>query len=113
MQINLEQVTNIIRALPIEDLDKLSEVIAEEKRAKGTKSTDLKRQLDDYAKAKKWIAENGERYLNKWVCLEGDKLIAADDDGRKVYQKAIEAGIKSPFIHFIEEEPEAFWSGWL
>jgi hypothetical protein len=113
MQTNIERVAEMIRALPVEDLDKLSEVIAEEKRVKGTKDADLQKQLDDYAKAKKWIAENGEKYVNKWVCLEGDKLIAVDDDGRTVYQKAKAAGIESPFIHYIEKEPEAFWGGWL
>lgn len=34
MQTNLERVTNLIRNLPLEDLDKVREVIDEEKRLK-------------------------------------------------------------------------------
>jgi hypothetical protein len=113
MQTNIEQVTEMIRALPVEDLDKLSRVIDEEKRAKSTKDVELQKQLDDYAKAKKWIAENGEKYLNQWVCLEGDQLVAHGADGREVFRQAKEAGIKAPFLKHIVEEPEAFVGGWL
>lgn len=113
MQTNIEQVTNIIRALPLEDLDKLSALIDEEKRAKREEKAQSDWRKERYRKARKWLDENGEKYLNKWVCLEGDRLIAVDDDGWTVYQKAREAGIKSPFIHYIEKEPEAFWGGWL
>ena len=112
MQSNIERVTNIIRTLPFEDLEKLGKVIDEEKRAKRAKNIEGEKQLDDYAKAKKWIAENGEKYMNQWVCLEGDKLVAHGEDGRKVYRKAKEAGIKAPFIKRIIEEPEAFVGGW-
>ena len=113
MQTNLEQVTNMIRALPLEDLDKLDEVINEERKVKRLKSERLQNELKDYARAKKWIAENSENYLNQWVCLEGELLISHGADGREVYRKAREAGIKAPFIHYIEEEPEAYWGGWL
>ncbi len=113
MQTNLEQVTNMIRALPLEDYDKVREVLDEAEQAKRKKKEKSNWRLERYKKARKWLDEHNEEYLNKWVCLEGDKLIAVDDDGRKVYQKAIEAGIKSPFIHYIEKEPEAFWGGWL
>ena len=113
MQTNLEQVANLIRALPLEDYDKVREVLDEAEQAKRGKKETSNWRLERYKKARKWLDENGEKYLNKWVCLEGDRLIAVDDDGRTVYQKAIEAGIKSPFIHYIEKEPEAYWDGWL
>ena len=113
MQTNIEQVTNIIRAMPLEDLDKLSEVIDAEKQAKREKEAKTDWQLERYKKAQKWIAENSEKYLKQWVCLEGDELIAHGDDGRKVYQTAVANGIKAPFIHYIEKEPEAYWGGWL
>jgi hypothetical protein len=112
MQTNIEQVTSIIYAMPLEDLDKLSEVIDEAKQLKRENKEKANWRLERYKKARKWLDENGDKYLNKWVCLEGDRLIAVDDDGRKVYQKAVEAGIKSPFIHYVEKEPEAFWGGW-
>ena len=104
MQTNIEQVTNIIRAMPLEDLDKLSEVIDAEKKAKREKKEKSNWRLERYKKARKWLDEHAAEYMNQWICLEGDKLIAVDDDGRTVYQTAIEAGIESPFIHHIVEE---------
>ena len=111
MQTNVEQVTSMIRALPLEDLDKVREVLDEETQIKREKKEKLNWRLERYKKARKWLDEHGEEYMNKWVCLEGDRLIAVDDDGRTVYQKAIEAGIESPFIHHIVEEPKFFAGG--
>ncbi|MCY7348897.1 MAG: DUF5678 domain-containing protein [Pyrinomonadaceae bacterium] len=111
MQTNIEQVTNIIRAMPLEDLDELSEVIAAEKQAKREKKEKLNWRLERYKKARKWLDEHEAEYMNKWVCLEGDKLIAVDDDGRTVYQTAKDAGIEIPFIHHIVDESVPF-GGW-
>jgi len=111
MQTNIEQVTSMIRALPLEDLDKLSKVIDEAKQAKREKKEMVNWRLERYKKARKWLDQHEAEYMNKWVCLEGDKLIAIDDDGRTVYQTAIEAGIETPFIHHIVEEPKFFAGG--
>lgn len=111
MQANLEKVTNLIRALPLEDFGKLREVVDLEEQAKREKDKKSNWRMERYKKARKWLDENGAEYMNKWVCLEGNRLIAVDDDGRTVYQKAIEAGIESPFIHHIVEEPKFFLGG--
>ena len=111
MQTNIEQITNIIRAMPLEDLDELSKVIAAEKQAKREKKETLNWRLERYKKARKWLDEHSAEYMNKWVCLEGDKLIAVDDDGRTVYQTAKDAGIEIPFIHHIVDESMPF-GGW-
>lgn len=111
MQTNLEQVKEMIRALPLEDLDKLREAIDEEKKAKREKSGNLEWRLERYKKAQKWLDENGEKYMNQWVCLEGDKLVAHSADGRDLYQKAKDKGIEIPFIHHIVEEKYPF-GGW-
>jgi len=113
MQTNIEQVAGLIQALPLDEFDKLREVVDEAENVKRKEAEKSNGRLERYKEAGKWLDENSEKYMNKWVCLEGDKLVAADDDGRKVYQKAVEAGIRSPFIHFIEKQPEAFWGGWL
>ena len=111
MQTNLEQAIEIIRTLPVEDYDKLREVIDEEEQAKRQKSEKLQWRLERYKKARKWLDENSEKYMNQWVCLEGDKLIAHSTDGHEVYQKAKEAGIEIPLIHHIVEEPKFFFGG--
>jgi recombination DNA repair RAD52 pathway protein len=111
MQTNLEQVTNLIRTLPLEDLDKLREVIDIEKNAKLHKKEESDWRIERYKKARKWLDEHSQEYMNKWVCLEGDKLIAVDNDGRTVYKQAKDAGIEIPFIHHIVDESMPF-GGW-
>lgn len=111
MQTNLERVTTLIRALPLEDFDKLREVINLEEQVKREKEAKSNWQIERYKKARKWLDENSQKYMNKWVCLEGDKLIAVDDDGRTIYQTARDAGIEIPFIHHIVEEPKFFFGG--
>jgi hypothetical protein len=111
MQTNLERAIEIIRALPVEDYDKLRRVLDEEEQAKRKKDEQLQYRLERYKKAQKWLEKHSREYMNQWVCLEGDKLIAVGEDGRSVYQKAKEAGIEIPFIHRIVEEKYPF-GGW-
>lgn len=108
MQTNLEQAIEIIRALPVEDYGKLREVIDKEEQAKRNKDKKSNWQIERYKKARKWLDENSEKYMNQWVCLEGDKLIAHSADGRDLYQKARDAGIEIPFIHHITNESLPF-----
>jgi len=112
MQTNIEQVTNIIRAMPLEDLDELSEVIAAEKQAKREKKEKLNWRLERYKKARKWLDEYSAEYMNQWVCLEGDRLIAHGADALEVHRIAVEQGIESPFLHHIVEEPTHHIGGW-
>ncbi len=111
MQTNVEQITSIIRALPLEDLEKLREVLDEETQIKRQKKEKSNWQIERYKKARKWLDENSAEYMNQWVCLEGDKLIAHSKDGRDLYQKAKDAGIEIPFIHHIVDESISF-GGW-
>lgn len=113
MQTNLEQAIEIIRALPIEDYGKLREVIDEEERRRREtdKKIELGRRIEKFKKAEKWLEENRENYMNQWVCLEGDRLIAHGADALEVHRKAKEAGIEIPFMEHIVEEKYPF-GGW-
>ncbi len=114
MQTNLEQAKKVILQLPTEEFEKFDEWYEAEKQKKsngGEKDAELKYRLERYKKAQKWLDENGEKYMNQWVCLEGNRLIAHSKDGRDLYQKAKEAGIEIPFIHHIVEEPKFFAGG--
>jgi hypothetical protein len=104
-----EQVAQIIRALPLEDFDKIREVVDQEEQAKRSREQNSNWQIERYKKAEKWLAENSEKYLNQWVCLEGDRLVAHGMNGREVYQKAKEDGIEIPFVHHIVEEPKFYF----
>jgi hypothetical protein len=60
-----------------------------------------------------WIKENRADYADQWVVVEGDRLIAADVDGHKVFVAAKSAGIEVPFlVHVLPEDPLPFISGW-
>jgi hypothetical protein len=112
MQNNLDQVIEIIKTLPIEDYDKLRAVIDNAERAKqqnfeGNLSDDQKRMK----KSEKWLEENRVKYLNQWVCLYGDQLIASGKDALEVDRKAKEVGIEAPFLEHIVEEEFPF-GGW-
>lgn len=112
---SVNEIIEAIHSLPKIEQEKIGKILEKEKLEKQKEAEDksarLKYQLERYKKAKKWLAENSEKYMNKWVCLEGDRLIAVSDDGRDLYQKAKEAGIEIPFIHHIVEEPKFFAGG--
>jgi hypothetical protein len=114
MQANLEQAKQIISQLPPEELEKFDEWFESEKQKKSNgdeKETRLDSELEKYKKARKWINENGEQYMNQWVCLDGDRLIASGTDGLEVHRRAKEAGIEAPFLHHIVDESLPF-GGW-
>jgi len=61
---------------------------------------------DDRAREMRWIRENRAAYMNKWVSIEGDRLIMADDDAMKVYQAAKAEGIETPFVAHLYVEDD-------
>ncbi len=61
----------------------------------------------------KWIADNRSSYAGQWVAVEGDRLVAADMDARKVFVAAKAAGIEIPFVvHILPEDSLPFVPGW-
>jgi hypothetical protein len=61
----------------------------------------------------KWLDENREAYADQWVAVEGDRLIAANEDPLKVFSAAKAAGIAIPFVvHVLPEDPLPFVPGW-
>lgn len=109
---SVNEVVEAYNTLPKSDQQKVLEILVEgEEQEKSEKESKKIYQNERYKKARKWLDENSETYMNQWVCLEGDKLIAHSKDGKGLYQKAVEAGIKTPFIHHIVEEPNFFYGG--
>ncbi len=114
MQTNLEQIIEGVRALPFEDLNRLRDVIDEERKHKQLdieKRGKLEERITKFKKSEKWLAENREKYMNEWVCLEGDELIAHGADALEVDRRARKAGIEAPFLEHIVEEKHPF-GGW-
>ncbi len=67
----------------------------------------------DFTKQHRWLEENQDKYVGKWVVLDGDKLIGAGDDPKPFVDEARANGVKIPFVHFIEDDSVAFTGGWL
>jgi hypothetical protein len=114
MQVNFEQAIEIIKTLPPEDFRRLNQWFEEQKHKEilsQEKKNKLKTDLEKYKKARKWINENSAEFMNQWVCLEGDELIAHGSDGLEVHRKAKEVGIEAPFLHRIVDESLPF-GGW-
>jgi len=114
MQSNLEQAIEIIRALPVEDYGKLREVIDEEERVKQAeieRKIQIFRDIERHKKSEKWLVKKREKYMNQWVCLYGDELIAYGTDALEVDRQAKEKGVESPFLEHIVEENYPF-GGW-
>ena len=61
-----------------------------------------------------WAAKPDPRYLNQWVVLDGDNVVAHGMDAKTVYDDARSKGIATPFMHFVAEpDPSPFFIGWL
>jgi hypothetical protein len=45
-----------------------------------------------------WVERHRDKYLDQWVALEGDTLIAHGRNAREVYLAARNAGIAGPYI---------------
>jgi uncharacterized protein DUF5678 len=59
-----------------------------------------------------WIEAHREQYLNQWVALNGDHLIAHGADAKRVYDEAKKQGITSPYLERVSPKQEAFIGGW-
>ena len=87
MQTNLEQIKQVVLQLPTEEFEKFDEWYEAEKRSKSkdeAKEKLKKYQVERYKKARKWLDEHAAEYMNQWVCLEGDKLIAHGSNALEV-----------------------------
>lgn len=107
---SVNEIIEAINNLPQGEREKIRRTLEKENLEK---QKEVQEQVERFKAAEKWLKENRAEYLGQWVCLYGDKLIAHGEDGRKVFQQAKEAGIKSPYLVRVIEEPEAFVGGWL
>lgn len=56
----------------------------------------------DFSATQKWLDEHRDEYDGQWVALDGDRLIAADSDGKKVAEKVRKLGINGAYLVFVE-----------
>ena len=111
---SLEQLIETAKRLPPEDRRSLQEWLAQQEQLdvkEQQRVARLQQEMEQYQRAKQWIAEHRAGYLGQWVALEGDQLISHSFDAKQVYAEAKVAGIRSPFIVQIINEPTHFLGG--
>lgn len=59
-----------------------------------------------------WIEEHREEFLDQWVALDGNKLVAHGTDARTVYDAAREQGVDSPYLQHVTPKVDAYIGGW-
>ena len=104
MELILNEVKQAIETLPNEDRREIFDWLSEEENVNRNTQKQLQADIAEQKKINEWLRANRKKFMNQWVCLEGDKLIAHGLDGRKVYRQAKEKGIKVPFMYHIVEE---------
>jgi hypothetical protein len=71
-------------------------------------------QLRSFDEERKWISQHREQYRGQFVALEGTRLLAHGNDEGDMIDQARGAGVRAPFVIYIEtEEEEHHLSGWL
>lgn len=109
-----QQILESIRALPPERRDRvLRAALTENDKRIGQNGSreEVAEQSARFRKAQSWIDAHKVEFDGKWVCLDGDQLIAHGDDGLEVYRDAKAKGIKVPFIERIKAVELPF-GGW-
>lgn len=58
-----------------------------------------------------WLREHENEYRGQWVALDGSRLYAHGQSGTQVFLEAKSAGVRSPFLVFIEKDqlPSGGW----
>jgi hypothetical protein len=113
----------LLRALQLKaaaqgtSLNALLKPLAEPINEAATESTDgsletTESRENKFQSAVQWLAENKTAYLNQWVALDGNTLLATGTDGKEVYAQALAAGVTSPLLHQITESDDLPFGGW-
>jgi len=88
-----EAILDKVRSLPAvkqQEVLRFADGLQRQSAAKAVPSRDRSREM-------RWIRENRAAYADRWVVVEGDRLIAADEDGHKVLPPPRQPGSRSRF----------------
>ena len=110
MSASIEQIISSIRQLPVVERERLRRLLDDEKSDANYRNANGG---DRSSKSLQWLSENRENYLGRWVSLDGNRLISSGSSAREVFDQAKAAGIESPFVEFITNDPSPFTGGWL
>lgn len=102
----VERILEEVRRLTPDERRELREALSHEPTAA--------RAYDTHERERAWIEQNRDEYLDQWVALDGDRLLAHGTDAREVYLAARATGVRAPFLERVAPKEEgAFWGGWV
>lgn len=103
----LEDILDEARKLPANEQRRLREAL--EELASNGKERPL---LQTHERERVWIEAHRDEFLDQWVALDGDDLIAHGADARTVYEQARAKGSTSPYLIHIVPKVDAYVGGW-
>jgi hypothetical protein len=59
-----------------------------------------------------WLEAHGDAYVEQWVVLEADQLVAHGAEARIVYNEARAKGISTPYLVHVTPKAEPYVGGW-
>lgn len=89
--------------------------IAEENPAGGERGNSEVRRTEtgfDFSREQEWLRKNRQKFIGRWIVLDGNRLVGAADDPKEIVEKARSEGVKIPFVKFITDDSEPFSGGW-
>lgn len=103
----LEQILDEARKLPVNEQRRLREAL-EELASNGKERPSYQ----THEKERAWVEAHRDEFLDQWVALDGDNLIAHGTDARTVYDQARANGSASPYLVHIVPKVDAYFGGW-
>ena len=100
----VERILEEVKRLSAEEQQELREALAREPSpAPGH---------DTHQRERAWIESHRDEYLDQWVALDGDRLLAHGSNAREVYLAARAAGVEVPYVEHVRPRNGLPFGGW-
>ena len=103
----LEQIIEEVKKLPTEEKLRLRAAL-EQLTGNGDELSPYRTREDESA----WLEAHGDEFLDQWVVLEADQLVAHGTDARIVYNEARAKGIGTPYLVHVTPKAGPYVGGW-
>lgn len=101
----VERILEEVKRLTPEEQRELREALARE-------TSPPQKDYDTHERERAWIERHRDEYLDEWVALEGDRLLAHGMDAREVYLAAHAAGVRAPYVERVKPNDGLCFGGW-
>lgn len=67
---------------------------------------------NSHERERAWVESHRDEYLDQWVALDGDRLLAHGGNAREVYLAARAAGVEVPYVEHVRPRNGLPFGGW-